>query len=66
MKYEKVTNEAKKHAGFREKYAIEHAERIEKKTIAGMECYIFHYSAADPYQDANGATYDRTHKTWIN
>lgn len=66
MKYEKVTNEARKAAGIREKYAIEHAESIEKKTIAGRECYIFHYSEKDPYQDANGATYDRTHKTWIN
>lgn len=50
--------------GFRERYAMEHGH----KTIIylnGCKLLKFTYSSRAEYQDANGATYDTTRKTWI-
>lgn len=52
--------------GFREKYAIDHAEKIERRQMGNHNLIIFRYSATDEYQDANGATWDATYKTWVN
>lgn len=52
-------------AGYREKYALEHGKPT-KKMVNGHTLYIFKYSASDPYQDANGATYDASRRAWIN
>lgn len=61
----KERTEARKKAGFRENYAMQHGK--EHKTITGGEvCYKFTYSSADAYQDANGATYNATRGTWTN
>lgn len=60
---EKATATAK--AGYREKYAMTHG--TEKKKIEnGETLYIFTCSNAEPYQDANGATYNATRKAWTN
>lgn len=59
---ERATAKAK--AGYREKYAMQHGKE-ERKEINGHILYIFKYPATDEYQDANGATYDATRKTWI-
>lgn len=56
---------AKARAGYREKYAMERGKES-KKTQSGHTLYIFTYPASDPYQDANGATYDATRGAWIN
>lgn len=52
-------------AGYRERYAMEHGT---KRTvyINGHKCYIFTYSEKEPYQDANGATYDTVREAWID
>lgn len=60
---EKATAAAK--AGYRELYAMKNGKE-ERKEVNGHILYIFRYSAKDEYQDANGATYDATRKTWIN
>ena len=60
---EKATATAK--AGYREKYAMKNGKE-ERKEMNGHILYIFTYSTNDKYQDANGATYDATRKTWIN
>lgn len=52
-------------AGYREKYAMKHGKET-KRTENGETLYTFNYSNTDPYQDANGATYNATRKTWIN
>ena len=51
--------------GFREKYAMEHGTRTEKRTN-GRTLWVYKYSAKDEYQDANGATYDATQNRWVN
>lgn len=57
--------EALSRAGYRERYAMENG--TEKATTEnGEKLYIFTYSDAIPYQDANGATYNATRKAWIN
>ena len=62
-KYEKATAAAL--AGYREKYAMKHGTP-HKITTNGRTLYRYTYSANDEYQDANGATYDATRKTWVN
>ena len=61
----KTLEEAKARAGWRERYAIEHGTPRKRTTPAGVE-YVFTYSLADPYQDANGATYNETRGYWTN
>lgn len=52
-------------AGARERYAMENGHR---NTIYqnGRKCIKFTYSKYDPYQDANGATYDTERRAWVN
>ena len=57
--------EATKKAGYREKYAMQNGNE-KKRTENGETVYIFTYSETDPYQDANGATYNATRKAWTN
>lgn len=62
---EKTRRAAEAAAGYREKYAMQNG-KPEKKTENGETLYIFKYSSADPYQDANGATYNATRGRWTN
>lgn len=51
--------------GYRERFAMENGN----KTIIymnGHKLFKFTYSRFNPFQDANGATYDATRKRWIN
>jgi hypothetical protein len=52
-------------AGFRERYAIEHGKKGVYVDSRKHEMWVFNYSVNDPYQDANGATYDVTERRWI-
>lgn len=52
-------------AGWRERYAMEHGNAA-IIYISGNKCIKYTYSAAAPYQDANGAIYDTVKKQWIN
>lgn len=65
-----ITNEmAYEAGGFRERYAMNHYATgngtKEIKVLNGHRLWIFHYSKADPYQDANGATFDCKERKWI-
>ena len=51
-------------AGYRERYAMEHGTK-ETRTENGHKLWVFNYSPADQYQDANGAIYDVTEGKWI-
>lgn len=51
--------------GFRERYAMEHGNAT-TVYINGEKCTKYTYSKADPYQDANGATYNTVRKQWID
>lgn len=54
---------ALKEAGYREKYAMENGK--ETCYYNGNHRMIkFEYSNDDPYQDANGATFDVTEGRW--
>lgn len=52
--------EARKSAGWRELYAIEHGQPQRKGNMI-----TWTYSEADEYQDANGATYDIERRQWV-
>ena len=52
-------------AGWRENYAMDHGAS-EIIYMCGHKCYKFTYSENDPYQDANGATFDTVRGVWIN
>lgn len=52
-------------AGFRERYAMEHGNKS-IIYINGVRCFKFTYSTAQPYQDANGATFDTARGVWIS
>lgn len=52
-------------AGYRERYAMENGAR-HIVTINGHTCYKWIYAPSDPYQDANGATFDIVRGAWIN
>lgn len=56
---------ARQTAGAREKFAMEIGNR---QTIFanGHKCYKFTYSVYEPYQDANGATFDTVRGQWID
>ena len=51
--------------GYRERYAMDHGTK-EIKMVNGHRLWIFNYSLDDPYQDANGATYDCKKGAWIS
>ena len=57
--------DARRTAGARELYAIEHGNRS-TVYINGHKCIKFTYSKYDEYQDANGAIFDTVAKTWID
>lgn len=61
----KETTAARIAAGWRENYAMDHGAS-EYITIGGNRCIKFIYSETDPYQDANGATFDTVRGVWIN
>lgn len=52
-------------ANFRERYALEHYDTKETKKVNGRKLWIFRYSPSNPYQDANGATYDIKKGAWV-
>lgn len=52
--------EARKSAGWRELYAIEHGQPQRKGNMITWK-----YSEADEYQDGNGATYDIERRQWV-
>ena len=52
--------EARKSAGWRELYAIEHGQ-----PQRSGDRITWRYSEADEYQDANGATYDIERRQWV-
>lgn len=58
-------NHAVNSAGYRERYAIEHGTRALVRN-GDHNLWVFIYSEDDPYQDANGATYDATEGRWVN
>lgn len=61
----KVEKEAWKAAGYRERYAMQYgAKEIKKEN--GKKYLVYTYSQNDPYQDANGATYDATEGRWVD
>lgn len=61
----KEIEEARKAAGWRENYAMDHGG-AEVVYIRGHKCLKFIYAVYKEYQDANGATYDTITKQWIN
>lgn len=68
--YEESWNEAINSAGYREKYAISqyldaNGNVIIEDDARGHKLWIFTYSDDNPYQDANGATYDATEGRWV-
>ena len=52
--------------GYRERYAMDHYQTKSVKKVNGHKLWIFRYSQSDPYQDANGATYDTKRGVWVN
>ena len=57
-------NHAVSTGGYRERYAMENGTRT-LKYDGNHKLWVFKYSADDPYQDANGATYNVTEGRWI-
>lgn len=55
----------RKKAGFRENYAMDRGGS-QLIYIRGHLCIKYTYSETDPYQDANGATWDTVTHEWIN
>ena len=51
--------------GYRERYAMDNYATKEVKKINGRKYWIFRYSSSDPYQDANGATFDTKSRRWV-
>ena len=64
MTYTGRTHLAMDRAGYRERYAMEHGVKTTKRN-GTHTLWIFTYSESDPYQDANGATYDVTEGRWV-
>lgn len=58
-------NEAYEAGGYRERYAISHGTKEIKTISPGHRLWIFRYSTDDPYQDANGSTYDCKLRRWV-
>ena len=59
-KMARFLSRARKTAGFRERYALQNGELDVKGNL-----WIFRYSPDDPYQDANGATFDTNRMEWV-
>lgn len=60
----KAEKEAWKAAGYREHYAMQYgAKEIKKEN--NKKYLVYTYSQNDPYQDANGATYDMAEGRWV-
>ena len=57
---ETTIREARKSAGWRELYAVEHGQPQRKGNMI-----TWTYSEADDYQDANGAAYDISRRRWV-
>lgn len=52
-------------AGYREKYAMDNGT-MSRKTLNGHTVLVYRYSKYDPYQDANGATFDTVSNSWVD
>ena len=50
--------------GYRERYAMDNGDR-EIRVVNGHRLWIYTYSKENPYQDANGATFDCKERKWI-
>lgn len=61
----KVEKEAWKLGGYREHYAMQYGVKETKKE-KGKKYLVYTYSQNDPYQDANGATYDVAEAKWVD
>ena len=59
------TKLAYQRGGYRERYAMEKGTMKTTKEN-GHKLLVFSYDEDDPYQDANGATYDCTEGRWIS
>lgn len=66
MSKNELTVIAYEKAGFRERYAMNNYATKEIKKVNNHKLWIFRYGTADPYQDANGATFDTKLLRWIN
>lgn len=61
---DRIIREAKRKAGYREKFAIKHGNPV-IVVYGNKTCIKFDYSFDYDYQDANGATYEISSKRWI-
>ena len=61
-----ITKLARERAGYRERYAMDHCTSKATRLVNGHKLWEFRYDEDDPYQDANGATYDCTEGRWIS
>lgn len=52
-------------AGWREKYAMKNG-KVKAYSINGERFYKWTYGVENPYQDANGATYNASRGVWVN
>lgn len=60
-----IMKKAYEMAGYRERYAMDHGT-ASRKVLNGHTVLVFRYSKYDPYQDANGATYDIVNNSWVD
>lgn len=51
-------------AGNREKFAMQNGNKV-IIYLLGHKCWRYTYSKYEPYQGANGATFDTVTQTWI-
>lgn len=52
-------------AGHRERFAMQNGNK-NAIYLRGHKCWRYTYSKYEPYQDANGATFDTVSQTWID
>lgn len=50
--------------GFRERYAMDHGTK-EIRMVNGHRLWIYTYSPDDPYQEANGTSFDCMTRRWV-
>jgi hypothetical protein len=66
MKFKSIGKKtAYNNGGIRERYAMEYGNAT-AVYINGEKCIKYTYSKHNPYQDANGATYNTVRKMWID
>lgn len=66
MKFKSIEKRtAYNNGGIRERYAMEYGNAT-TVYIGGEKCTKYTYSRHNPYQDANGATYNTVRKMWID